>query len=175
MKNPLLSPSQRPGGPRLVAMLPVAAAALMLLSALVERPGQRAYAADPPPSAPATGQTPGAAALTVTARLVEIPTKFPPDELYDYAYVMRYQVEGGPLDKQFILVAHYKPRQPRAKINDAMKAHVAGKVRSFKTGDVHKLQLSPALKSIWKGALLDEFAATDRKSTRYWALSADPA
>ncbi|MEO5767078.1 MAG: hypothetical protein ABIS92_01900, partial [Polyangia bacterium] len=149
MKNPLLSPSQRPGGPRLVAMLPVAAAALMLLSALVERPGQRAYAADPPPSAAATGQTPGAAALTVTARLVEIPTKFPPDELYDYAYVMRYQVEGGPLDKQFILVAHYKPRQPRAKINDAMKAHVAGKLRSFKTGDVHKLQLSPALKSIW--------------------------
>lgn len=122
--------------------------------------------ADPAPTPPV---------LSVTAKLVEIPTKFPPDDLYDYAYVMRYQVIGGPMDGQSILVAHYKPRQPRAKISDAMKAHVAGKVRSFKAGDVHKLQLNPNLKSIWKGALLDEFAATDRKSVRYWALSADPA
>lgn len=122
-------------------------------------------AADAPPSAP----------VSVTAKLIEIPTKFPPDDLYDYAYVMRYQVTGGPMDQQFILVAHYKPRQPRAKIADAMKAHVSGKLRSFKTGDLHKLQLSPDLKRIWKGALLDEFAATDRKSVRYWALSADPA
>ena len=34
----------------------------------------------------------------VTAKLVEIPSKFPPDDLYDYAYVMRYEVVGGPLD-----------------------------------------------------------------------------
>jgi hypothetical protein len=113
--------------------------------------------------------------LVVSAKLVEIPTKFPPDDLYDYAYVMRYQVIGGTMDGQSILVAHYKPRQPRSKIADAMKAHVGGKLRSFKTGDTHKLQLSSNLKSFWKGALVDEFAATDRKSIRYWALSVDPA
>ena len=141
-----------------VRSIVVAAALSVLATAAV-----RAESGAPPP------------ALAVTAKLVEIPTKFPPDDLYDYAYVMRYQVIGGPMDGQSILVAHYKPRQPRAKISDAMKAHVAGKVRSFKTGDVHKLQLSPNLKSIWKGALLDEFAATDRKSVRYWALAADPA
>src|SRR5258705_13749187 len=56
--------------------------------------------------------------LDVTAKLVEIPSKLPPDDLYDYAYVMRYQVQGGPLDKQFILVAHYKPLQARSKIKD---------------------------------------------------------
>ncbi len=44
--------------------------------------------------------------LQVTAKLVEIPAKFPPDDLYDYAYVMRYEVTGGPLDKSSILVAH---------------------------------------------------------------------
>jgi hypothetical protein len=178
MKSPLPFQSAPPSKkPWLMAMLPLAA--LMLLSAVAQPPWARVLAAETPTSGATSGapaaQTPGPAALTVTARLVEIPTKFPPDELYDYAYVMRYQVQGGPLDKQFILVAHYKPRQPRAKINDAMKAHVAGKLRSFKTGDVHKLQLSAGLKSIWKGALVDEFAATDRKSTRYWALSADPA
>ena len=116
-----------------------------------------------------------AAPIALTAKLVEIPTKLPPDELYDYAYVMRYVVVGGPLDKQSILVAHYKPRQPRSAIKDQMKKFVSGKVRSFRQGDVHKLQLTPNLKSIWKGALVDEFAATDHKSVRYFALVADPA
>lgn len=115
------------------------------------------------------------APLEVTAKLVEIPSKLPPDDLYDYAYVMRYQVQGGTLDKQFILVAHYKPLLPRSKIKDKMKAQVGGKLRSFNQGDVHKLKLSPALKEIWKGALLDEYSVTDRKSVRHWCLQADPA
>ena len=123
----------------------------------------------------ASRQANAAEAIEVTAKLVEIPSKIPPDDLYDYAYVMRYQVQGGPLDKQFLLVAHYKPLQPRSKIKDKMKAQVSGKVRSFNTGDVHKLKLSPDLKSIWKGALVDEYAATDHKAIRYWCLQADPA
>jgi hypothetical protein len=123
----------------------------------------------------AAGAAVGAEPITVTAKLVEIPSSLPPDDLYDYAYVMRYEVMGGPMDKQSILVAHYKPRQPRSKIKDAMKAHVGGKLRSFTQGDVHKLKLTADLKSIWKGALIDEFAATDRKSIRYWCLEADPA
>jgi hypothetical protein len=113
--------------------------------------------------------------LNVTAKLVEIPSKFPPDDLYDYAYVMRYEVIGGPLDKASILVAHYKPRQARSKIKDKMKDYVGGKLRSFIVGDVHKMKLSTDLKKIWKGALIDDFAATDRKSVRYWALETDAA
>jgi hypothetical protein len=117
----------------------------------------------------------GDAAIEVTAKLVEIPSKMPPDDLYDYAYVMRYQVQGGPLDKQFLLVAHYKPLIPRSKIKDKMKAQVSGKLRSFNQGDLHKLRLAADLKSIWKGALVDEYAATDHKSIRYWCLQVDPA
>ena len=112
--------------------------------------------------------------VSVRAKLVEIPTSLPPDDLYDYAYVMKYEVLGGPMDKQSILVAHYKPRVPRNKIKDGAKLHVAGKLRSFAQGDVHKLKLSPDLKKLWKGALVDEYAATDRKSVRYWCLEADP-
>ena len=122
--------------------------------------------------------SPAAAAsptIEVTAKLVEIPSKLPPDDLYDYAYVMRYQVQGGPLDKQFLLIAHYKPLQPRSKIKDKMKSQVGGKLRSFNQGDVHKLKLSADLKEIWKGALVDEYSATDHKSTRYWCLQADPS
>jgi hypothetical protein len=89
-----------------------------------------------------------ASIVSVTAKLVEIPSKLPPDDLYDYAYVMKYEVVGGPLDKQSILVAHYKPLQPRAKIKDKMKEHVGGKLRSFSQGDTHKLKLSSDLKKI---------------------------
>jgi len=118
---------------------------------------------------------PAAAPITVTAKLVEIPSKFPSDELYDYAYVMRYEVTDGPMKGQSIFVAHYKPRQARSAIKDKMKTVVSGKVRTFHQGDLHKLQLTPDLKSVWKGALVDEFASTDRKSVRYFALVADPA
>jgi hypothetical protein len=114
------------------------------------------------------------APLSVRAKLVEIPSSMPPDDLYDYAYVMRYEVVGGPMDKASILVAHYKPRVARNKIKDGAKLHVGGSLRSFAQGDVHKLVLSPDLKKMWKGALVDEFAATDRKSVRYWCLQADP-
>jgi hypothetical protein len=113
--------------------------------------------------------------LVVTAKLVEIPSKFPPDDLYDYAYVMRYEVIGGPLDKSSIFVAHYKPRQARSKIKDKMKDVVGGKLRSFTVGDLHKMKLAPDLKKIWKGPLVDDFAATDHKSIRYWCLEVDPA
>jgi hypothetical protein len=93
--------------------------------------------------------------------------------------VMRYQVQGGALDTQFILVAHYKPLMSRSKVKeklkDKMKEQVGGKLRSFNPGDVHKLKLSADLKAIWKGALVDEYAATDRKSVRYWCLQVDPA
>jgi hypothetical protein len=123
-------------------------------------------------SAPAPAADPPA--ISVTAKLVEIPSAFPPDDLYDYAYVMRYEVSGGPLDKQSIFVAHYKPRQPRKKIKDKMQTFVRGKARSFSVGDVHKLKLTTDLKKIWPGALVDEFAATDRKSVRYWCLEVDP-
>jgi hypothetical protein len=116
-----------------------------------------------------------AATIEVTAKLVEIPSKMPPDDLYDYAYVMRYQVQGGPMDKQFLLVAHYKPLVPRSKIKDKMKAQVGGKLRSFNQGDLHKLKLAADLKSIWKGPLVDEYAATDHKSIRYWCLQVDLA
>ena len=52
--------------------------------------------------------------LEVKAKLVEIPSQFPPDDLYDYAYVMKYEVIGGKLDKQTLLVAHYKPKAKRS-------------------------------------------------------------
>jgi hypothetical protein len=162
----------RPGRRPILPGAIVAGAALAwLVTAMLAAGAARADGAATAP-VPAPGAT---APLAVTAKLVEIPSKFPPDDLYDYAYVMRYEVIGGSMGGKSIYVAHYKPRLARNGIKDQMKKVVSGKVRSFHVGDVHKLQLNPDLKSVWKGALVDEFAATDRKTVRYFALVADPA
>ncbi len=121
-----------------------------------------------PPNASVSSES-----LRVTAKLVEIPASFPPDDLYDYAFVMKYEVRGGPMDKKSILVAHYKPRQKRAEIADAMRSHVSGTLKRFKVGDVHKLVLRADLETLWPGALVDEYFATDRTSVRYWCLQVD--
>jgi hypothetical protein len=113
--------------------------------------------------------------IEVTARLTKIPGKFPADELYDYVYVMQYQVEGGALDKQTILVAHYKPRRARNEIDDNMKKVVGGSLKRFEVGAVHKLTLTAEMRKVWKGAVVDEFFDTDRKSKRYFCLKADAA
>lgn len=114
-------------------------------------------------------------AFEVTAKLVKIPGKMPPDELYDYAFVMKYEVVGGKLDKQTLYVAHYKPRQPRDKITDKMKKHVKGSLKRFTEGDLHKMLLAPKIKKVWRGAVVDELFATDRKSPRYFCLRVDLA
>ena len=149
---------QAPGRRFLLAVVSIAAALVVAAAASPARAEGGAGAAGDP--------------IVVTAKLVEIPTKFPPDDLYDYAFVMKYEVMGGPMDKQTILVAHYKPRQPRGKIKEK---HTSGKLRSFNQGDTHKLKLTADLKKVWKGDLIDEYSATDRKSVRYWCLEADPA
>ena len=115
------------------------------------------------------------ATIEVTARLTKIPGKFPADDLYDYAYVMQYQVEGGAMDKQTILVAHYKPRRARSEIDDAMKKVVGGSLKRFDIGTLHRLTLTASMREVWKGAVVDEFFDADRKSKRYFCLRADPA
>jgi hypothetical protein len=128
-----------------------------------------AHAAEPAPAAP------GPATIEVTAKLINIPGKFPADELYDYVYVMQYEVQGGPMDKQKIYVAHYKPRRARAEIDDKMKSVVSGSLKRFEVGALHKLTLSAEMRKLWKGAVVDEFFDTDRKAKRYFCLKAEPA
>jgi hypothetical protein len=128
-----------------------------------------AQAAEPAPAAP------GPATIEVTAKLINIPGKFPADELYDYVYVMQYEVQGGPMDKQKIYVAHYKPRRVRAEIDDNMKKVVSGSLKRFEVGALHKLTLTAEMRKLWKGAVVDEFFDTDRKPKRYFCLKADPA
>lgn len=122
---------------------------------------------------PVPAQPPVAGELVLTAKLIEIPGSFPANDLYNYAYVMKYKVikvlKGTYADPE-ILVGHYNPRFARADIKDDQDANVGGNVKSFQVGDIHYLVLSP-IEGAWTGAMEDDFFK--EKRGRYWAFWAD--
>jgi hypothetical protein len=114
--------------------------------------------------------------LIVIARLIEIPGKFPPNDLYNYVYIMKYRVMKvlkGMYPAQEILVGHYNPLIPRQQVKDKMTPFTGGNVAKFETGARHKLVLVKPIERIWKDAVEDDYADSDLD--KYYALKADVA
>jgi hypothetical protein len=114
--------------------------------------------------------------LVVVARITEIPGKFASNDLYNYVYIMKYRVLSvvkGSCKAQEILVGHYNPLIPRAKIKDAMKKNVSGTVEKFEVGAKHKLWLVTPIEKVWKDAVEDEYSDSDL--AKYFAVRADIA
>ncbi len=109
--------------------------------------------------------------LVVTARLVEIPGTFPPNDLYNYVYVMKYrvlEVEEGEYGDKEILVGHYNPLIPRKQINDKMDEYVEGDIEKFEEGAKHRLVLITPIETVWNEAVEDEYF--DQDVDKYYAL-----
>lgn len=107
----------------------------------------------------------------VTAKLVDVQSPFPPNDLYNYAFVMKYQVltvHRGKVDGKEILVAHYNPLKPRAKVQDEFSGKVGGHVDSFRVGDVHRMALEAPVDNFWMGGVVDKYF--NEKGVRYWAV-----
>ena len=98
----------------------------------------------------------------VTAELTEIPGPFPPNKLYDYAYVLKYKVlkthRGKPMTET-ILVAQYNPLKPRSEAADAKAPGIGGTLKSFNAGDVHRLALVSPLDDNYMGPLINKYHA----------------
>lgn len=112
--------------------------------------------------------------LIVAARLIEIPGKFAPNDLYNYVYVMKYRiikVENGAYSRKEILVGQYNPLIPRAKIKDKMDAYVNGNVEKFEVGSKQRLVLITPIDKVWKDAIEDEYF--DSELDKYFALKSD--
>lgn len=113
--------------------------------------------------------------IVMIAKVAEIPGAFPANDLYNYCYVMKYQVvkvlQGAYADPD-ILVGHYNPRIARDQVKDEQDSKVGGNVKSFAVGDVHYLVLSP-VDGLWTGSMEDDFFKDKRP--RWWALWADNA
>lgn len=108
--------------------------------------------------------------LTVEGKLSEIPGKMPPNDLYNYVYVLKYKVTKvveGKFDGKEILVGVYNPLIARGQVKDKMADKSKGDVRAFKVGDKHTLKLVK-LEGNYDGAVEDEYF--DDESERYLAV-----
>ncbi|MDY6284758.1 MAG: hypothetical protein SPL19_01485 [Fibrobacter sp.] len=108
--------------------------------------------------------------LTVEGKLSEIPGKMPPNDLYNYVYVLKYKVTKvveGKFDGKEILVGVYNPLIARGQVKDKMVDKSKGDVRAFKVGDKHTLKLVK-LEGNYDGAVEDEYF--DDESERYLAV-----
>lgn len=108
--------------------------------------------------------------LTVEGKLSEIAGKMPPNDLYNYVYVLKYKVTRvveGKFDGKEILVGVYNPLTPRGQVTDKMASKAKGNVRAFRAGDRHLLKLVP-LEGNYDGAVEDEYFDDD--SERFLAV-----
>ena len=109
--------------------------------------------------------------IEVTARLTEIPGPFPPNDLYNYSYVFKYQilqVHRGKIEGDTIFVGQYNPLKPRSKAEDQDSGKVGGDVEQFRAGDTHRMALEAPLDQQWMGGIVDKYF--EQKGTRYWAI-----
>lgn len=113
--------------------------------------------------------------LSVEGKLSEIPGKMPPNDLYNYVYILKYKVTkvlDGSFNGKEILVGVYNPLTPRGQVAGKMAEKSKGDVRAFKAGDKHRLVLVP-LEGNYDGAVEDEYF--DDESPRYLAVEARTA
>jgi hypothetical protein len=150
-------------------------AALVPFFACKEKPDTGAPASAAAADVKTPDKPPVDGKLVIVAELTDIPGQFPANELYNYAYIMKYKVlkvvQGSYADAE-ILVGHYNPRIARNDIKDDQDSKVGGNLTSFQKGDVHYLVLNP-LDGEWTGAVEDEYFKDKRP--RWWALWADKA
>ena len=111
----------------------------------------------------------------VTAQLVEILGAFPPNDLYNYVYILKYKVlktHRGNVNGPEILVGQYNPLKPREHAQDDVSGKVGGHLKSFKAGDLHHMALEAPLDNFWMGGIIDKYF--ESKGTRYWAVWTNP-
>jgi len=110
--------------------------------------------------------------VEVTAQLVEIRGTFPPNDLYDYVYVLKYHVletHRGKVDGETILVGHYNPLKPRAQAADAKSGEIGGNVKRFAAGDIHRMALETPLDDHYMGPMINKYHGEDN-SPLHWAV-----
>jgi len=108
----------------------------------------------------------------VTARLEEIRGTFPPNDLYDYVYILKYRVletHRGKIDGDTILVAQYNPLKPRAQAADARSGEIGGNVRKFVAGDIHRMALEVPLADFYMGPIINPYPG-ESAGPLHWAV-----
>ncbi len=154
-------------------MRPLTARGLFLWSVLLLTALSLPACSGPQRSSGIDAEVTTAGSVEITAELLEIPGKFPSNDLYDYAYILKYQVRAvhrGHVGPKNILVAHYNPLKARSEAENEFSGKVGGNVRRFKEGDLHRLALEEPLDDYYMGGVIDKF---EEDGTRYWSVWAN--
>ncbi len=114
--------------------------------------------------------------IEVTAKLDEIP----PDSiferpLYNYANVLKYhvlQVHRGRVKGDIIYVGHYNPWKPRSEAADKLVPIIGGNLKSFRSGQVHRMALDESMVQTFTGGILNKYSEEDTDPI-YWAVWTD--
>lgn len=127
-------------------------------------------------AAPDDGASPETAsqgALEVTAKLVDIAGEFPSNDLYDYAYVMRYEIVEAHRGEAsgVILVGHYNPLKKRAEAADQRSGPIGGNVTRFRVGDSHRMALDLPIDAYCMAGIINPYAEEGEFAAApvYWA------
>lgn len=110
-----------------------------------------------------TGEDPKVTTLgsvEVTARLVEIRDRFPDLPMYDYVYVLKYQVlkvHRGKMDSETLYVGQYNPLKPRSRAADGRVKTVGGNLDAFRAGNVHRLALEVPIDDYYMGGIINKY------------------
>jgi hypothetical protein len=109
--------------------------------------------------------------IEITATIVDITGEFPPNDLYDYAYVMKYEVletHRGKAPKT-IYVGQYNPLKPRAEAADARSGEIGGDATEFRVGNVHRLALEVPIDDYCMAGIINKYAEQTQDPI-YWAV-----
>jgi hypothetical protein len=116
--------------------------------------------------------------IEVTAQLVEIrywkdgETDFPPNDLYDYVYIMKYRVlktHRGKVEGDTIYVGHYNPRKLRNAAADERVKELGGNLKRFRAGDTHRMALEVPIDDYYMGPILNKYN-NDYKGPIHFAI-----
>ncbi|GMV93287.1 MAG: hypothetical protein AMXMBFR82_30650 [Candidatus Hydrogenedentota bacterium] len=109
--------------------------------------------------------------IEVTAKIVDITGEFPPNDLYDYAYVMKYEVLQTHRGEapQILYVGQYNPLKPRAEAADARSGEIGGDVTEFRVGDVQRLALEVPIDEYCMAGIINKYAEQTQDPI-YWAV-----
>lgn len=110
--------------------------------------------------------------IEVTAKLLEIKGDLPDIAMYDYAFVMKYEVlevHRGNLDARFIYVGHYNPLKPRDSVADERVTEIGGNIKRFRALDVHRMALEVPIDDYYMGGIINRYFE-ESKEPVYWAV-----
>ncbi|MCJ7676003.1 MAG: hypothetical protein MUO33_12755 [Sedimentisphaerales bacterium] len=123
-----------------------------------------------------TGEDPNVTtmgSIEVTARLAEIPEgAIFKRELYNYTTVLKYnvlKVHRGQVEAKTIYVGHYNPFKPRSEAADKRVTGIGGNLRSFRSGQIHRMALEVPIDDYYMGGIINKyFGKSD--GPIYWAV-----